>query len=116
MEIINNNYHSNIDNNGIIVAKNNHRSSTSSTKDETYDDFQENNNANIDKIIDNLNDNVKTFNNGLEFSYNTDEKRFHVILKDKSTGDIIQEYPKEEISKISNRLDNILGSVFDQQG
>jgi uncharacterized FlaG/YvyC family protein len=103
-------------NNGLKVAKEKQTLSTSDIELESNERFQKNNEDYIDNILNYLNKNVKNFQETLEFSYDNDKNRFNFVLKDTVTGDVIREYPTEDIKKLDKHVDNILGAVFDQVG
>jgi flagellar protein FlaG len=80
-----------------------------------YSDFQENNSDTIDNIVSKVNENLQNLQESLEFSFDEDKSRFNFVLKDKVTGDVIRQYPTEDIIKLDKQIENIMGAIVDKE-
>jgi flagellar protein FlaG len=111
----NNSYTVNIQqDNGIKVAKN-HVNLEPMEDNRIYSDFQENNSDTIDSIVSKVNENLQNLQESLEFSFDEDKSRFNFVLKDKVTGDVIRQYPTEDIIKLDKQIENIMGAIVDKE-
>ena len=52
----------------------------------------------------------------MNFSVHKASGRVMVTISDEKTGDVIREIPSEEVLKLSARLDEMVGLLFDQKG
>lgn len=55
--------------------------------------------------VDSINETIKQTGNSLEFSVDSDSNRTIVKLVDTETGDVIRQYPSEEMLAISHAID-----------
>jgi flagellar protein FlaG len=52
----------------------------------------------------------------MDFSVHKASGRVMVTISDEKTGDVIREIPSAEVLKLSARLDEMVGLLFDQKG
>ncbi len=55
--------------------------------------------------------------NNVELKFNKDDKTGQTYIKivDKETGDVIREIPPEEVRKLAEKLDEMVGILFDKK-
>lgn len=58
-------------------------------------------------VVDNINRALKQTNKNLEFSVDEDTKKPVFKLKDMETGDVIRQYPTEEMLSISRAIEQV---------
>lgn len=61
----------------------------------------------LKSAVDNINKTLKQSNKNLEFSVDESTKKSVFQLKDAETGDVIRQYPTEEMLSISRSIDQI---------
>lgn len=61
----------------------------------------------LQSMVDSINKAIKPTNKNLEFSVDTDTKKLVVKLMDTETGDVIRQFPSEEVMAISRSIDRI---------
>jgi flagellar protein FlaG len=71
--------------------------------------------AQLRNVADNINKVLKQSNKNLEFSVDTDTKKSVVKLIETDTGDLIRQYPTEEMLAISSAIDQFQQGVLLKQ-
>lgn len=72
--------------------------------------------AELQNAVDNINKTLKQANKNLEFSVDESTKKQMFKLKDMETGDVIRQYPTEEMLAISRAIDQVQqGLLLKQQ-
>lgn len=61
----------------------------------------------LKSAVDNINKSLKQANKNLEFSVDESTKKQMFKLKDSETGDVIRQYPTEEMLAISRAIDQV---------
>ena len=72
--------------------------------------------AEIDTAVLELNRSMKLMGTKLEFSVDSITKRPVVTVVDAETHEVIRQIPSEEMLKVSQRITELLGVLFDQAG
>lgn len=63
--------------------------------------------AQLQSAVETINKTLKQSNRNLEFSLDTDTKKLMVKLIDTETGDVVRQFPSEEMMAISRSIDRI---------
>ena len=67
-------------------------------------------------LLDGLEHDINTIHNvGLNFSIHKESGRTIVKVVEKNTGDLIKQIPAEEVLKLIDRMDDMLGILFDKR-
>ena len=53
---------------------------------------------------------------GLEISYSEEADRFIAKILDKESGEVVRQFPPEELLELHGRLDEVRGVLFDDRG
>jgi flagellar protein FlaG len=67
----------------------------------------------LEKVAQQLQDFVGEMNRGLEFSVDKDSGRDVIKIIDKSTGDLVKQYPSEEVLTLVAKLSDMVGGFVD---
>lgn len=67
----------------------------------------------LDKVAQQLQDFVGEMNRGLEFSVDKDSGRDVIKVVDKSTGDLVKQFPSEEVLTLVAKLSEMVGGFID---
>ncbi len=67
----------------------------------------------LEKIAQQLQDFVGEMNRGLEFSVDEDSGRNVIKVIDKETGDVVKQYPSEEVLTLVANLSDMVGGFVD---
>jgi flagellar protein FlaG len=67
----------------------------------------------LDKVAQQLQDFVGEMNRGLEFSVDKDSGRDVIKVVDKSTGDLVKQFPSEEVLTLVAKLSDMVGGFID---
>jgi flagellar protein FlaG len=100
-----------IDNN--IVDKNITQQSTSNKSVENDEVKSPLTPEQLKKVAQQLQDFVGEMNQGLEFSVDKDSGRDVIKVIDKSSGDLIKQYPSEEVLTLVAKLSDMVGGFID---
>jgi flagellar protein FlaG len=100
-----------IDNN--IVDKNITQQSTSNKLVENDDVKSPLTLEQLEKVAQQLQDFVGEMNRGLEFTVDKDSGRDVIKVIDKSSGELVKQYPSEEVLSLVANLSNMVGSFVD---
>lgn len=69
------------------------------------------------ELVENVQENLNMIHNvDLQFSIHEPSGQMVVKVTDGSTGEVIREIPSEEILNLADRLDEMIGLIFDQMG
>ena len=81
------------------------------------------NEQNKDEIVAKLNDTVKKLNKDMEaldtnikFGFNDKISMMYVNVMERSTGKMIRKIPTEEAMALSEKMREIIGTIFDKKG
>ena len=67
----------------------------------------------LEKVAQQLQEFVGEMNRGLEFSVDTDSGRDVIKVIDKSSGDLVKQYPSEEVLSLVAKLSDMVGGLVD---
>ncbi|MGB2742264.1 MAG: flagellar protein FlaG [Cognaticolwellia sp.] len=67
----------------------------------------------LEKVAQQLQDFVGEMNRGLEFSVDKDSGRDVIKVIDKSSGDLVKQYPSEEVLSLVAKLSDMVGGLVD---
>lgn len=66
----------------------------------------------FEKMIDDANKIAKTANKDIHFQINEDGEPPIIIVTDKQTGKIIRQIPSEEMLRLSDRMEEFIGLIY----
>jgi flagellar protein FlaG len=69
----------------------------------------------LEKVAQQLQDFMGEMNRSLEFLVDKDSGRDVIKVLDKSTGDLVKQYPSEEVLGIISKLSDATGSLIDTE-
>ena len=69
----------------------------------------------LDKVAQQLQDFVGDLNRNIEFSVDEDSGRDVIKVVDKDSGDILKQYPSEEVLTLVSKLSDMIGGFVDTQ-
>ena len=69
----------------------------------------------MEKVAQQLQDFVGKMNKGLEFSVDQDSGRDVIKVIDKNNGDLIKQYPTEEVLDLVSKLSDAAGSLINEE-
>jgi flagellar protein FlaG len=69
----------------------------------------------LEEVAQQLQDFMGEMNRSLEFLVDKDSGRDVIKVLDKSTGDLVKQYPSEEVLSIISKLSNATGSLIDTE-
>lgn len=69
----------------------------------------------LQEAVQRVNDFVQPFNNGLQFSLDDDTGKTIVKVIDKTTDEVIRQFPSEEMLNIAKALDTMKGLLIQQK-
>lgn len=67
----------------------------------------------LEKVAQQLQDFIGEMNRSLEFSVDTDSGRDVIKVLDKSTGELVKQYPSEEVLSLISKLSDATGNLID---
>jgi flagellar protein FlaG len=67
----------------------------------------------LEQVAQQLQDFVGEMNRGLEFSVDKDSGRDVIKVIDKASGDLVKQYPSEEVLDLVSKLSTMIGSFVD---
>lgn len=67
----------------------------------------------LEKVAQQLQDFVGEMNRGLEFSVDKDSGRDVIKVIDKASGDLVKQYPSEEVLTLVSKLSDMVGGFID---
>jgi len=70
----------------------------------------------LDKTVKHLNDNMKALDTNIMFGFNDKIDAMFVNVTERSTGRVIRKIPTEEAMKLSEKMKEIVGMIFDKKG
>ncbi len=70
----------------------------------------------LQNTINHLNDHMKSLDTNVVFGFNDKTEYLVVNVMERSTGKIIRRIPTEEATKISEKMKEIVGMIFDKKG
>jgi flagellar protein FlaG len=69
----------------------------------------------LEQVAQQLQEFVGEMNRGLEFSVDKDSGRDVIKVIDKASGDLVKQYPSEEVLGLVSKLSDMIGSFVDAQ-
>jgi len=70
----------------------------------------------ITQMIEEIQNQLQRMHVSLEFShYGGHGERIAVVVADKTTGEVIREIPSKEIQNLYNKINDLVGIIFDRQ-
>lgn len=69
----------------------------------------------VKKTVDELNDAMEQVGTSLTFSVDKDTGRTVVKVVDRKTGEIVRQIPSEEMVRLSQRIAQLMGVLFDDE-
>ncbi|MFC3846936.1 flagellar protein FlaG [Helicobacter baculiformis] len=85
-------------------------------KPETDSIAQELKEQDLQKISKDLNEKMKRMHSDITFSYNEDIGGLVVTIKDDHGNRVIREIPPQEVIKLTKKMRDIVGILFDKKG
>ncbi|MCF6172714.1 MAG: flagellar protein FlaG [Campylobacteraceae bacterium] len=70
----------------------------------------------LNNTIKHLNDNMKALDTNVMFGFNDKIDVMFVNVTERSTGKVIRKIPTEEAMKLSEKMKEIVGMIFDKKG
>ncbi len=70
----------------------------------------------VEELIDELNDVMRIINTKLSFSIDNETKRPIIKVTDRDTEELIRQIPPEELLKVSHKIHELMGILFDARG
>ena len=70
----------------------------------------------LDNTIKHLNEHMKSLDTNITFGFNDKIDIMFVNVIEKSTGKVIRKIPTEEAMKLSEKMKEIVGMIFDKKG
>ncbi len=70
----------------------------------------------LNKTVSNLNEQMKSLDTNITFGFNDKIDTMFVSVIEKSTGKVIRKIPTEEAMKLSEKMKEIVGMIFDKKG
>lgn len=82
------------------------------TNEQNKQDIVQKLNATVEK----LNDNMKALDTNVKFGFNDEINIMFVNVMERSTGKMIRKIPTEEAMLLSEKMQEIIGTIFDKKG
>ncbi len=70
----------------------------------------------LKELVDNMNKNLDPFNTSLKFGFEDKSDTYYVSVIDTNTNDVIRKFPSEDAMKLSVKMKELVGMIFDQKG
>ena len=70
----------------------------------------------LTETVGKLNEQMKTLGTNVEFGFNDEIEIMFVDVVEISTGEVIRKIPTEEAMKLSERMQEVIGTIFDKEG
>jgi flagellar protein FlaG len=70
----------------------------------------------LNNTVKHLNDNMKALDTNIMFGFNDKIDIMFVNVTERSTGRVIRKIPTEEAMKLSEKMKEIIGMIFDKKG
>jgi flagellar protein FlaG len=70
----------------------------------------------LNETVDKLNSNMETLETNVKFGFNDEIDIMFVNVMEKSTGKTIRKIPTEEAMLLSEKMQEIVGTIFDKKG
>ena len=86
-----------------------------SGKKETQDESREMSRPQLEKVAEQLHEFIGQMNRGLEFSVDKDSGRDVIKVLDKTSGELIKQYPTEEVLSLVAKLSEATGNFVDSK-
>ena len=70
----------------------------------------------LNATVEKLNDNMKALDTNVKFGFNDEINVMFVNVMERSTGKMIRKIPTEEAMLLSEKMQEIIGTIFDKKG
>lgn len=70
----------------------------------------------LTQTVKDLNKQMELLDTNIKFGFNSDINLMYVDVTDKHTGETIRKIPSDEAMKLSERMKEIVGMIFDKKG
>ncbi len=70
---------------------------------------------NVEKALESANDALKNSNNSLRFQIDKSVRQPIITVVDQDSGEVLRQYPTEEIVRITKNIDSLRGVLFDSK-
>ena len=84
-------------------------------KNEAQDESREMSRPQLEKVAEQLHEFIGQMNRGLEFSVDKDSGRDVIKVLDKTSGELIKQYPTEEVLSLVAKLSEATGNFVDSK-
>jgi len=95
-----------------IITEDNHVNNTQKSS-ENLADNESLNVEQLDKVAQQLQDFMGDLNRGIQFVVDEDSGRDVIKVIDKTSGDLIKQYPSEEVLTLVSKLSDMVGGFID---
>jgi len=102
--------------NVVIAAMASVEQQSSNSRNSDQPEFQPPSQDQIKSVVEGLNNVMQTFTTDLQFSVDASTKQVVVRVTDKNTNQVIRQIPSEEMLRVSQRIAELLGVVYDHEG
>lgn len=85
------------------------------SKNETQDEDKVMSRSQLEKVAEQLHEFIGQMNQGLEFSVDKDSGRDVIKVLDKTSGELIKQYPTEEVLSLVAKLSEATGNFVDSK-
>lgn len=79
-------------------------------------DFEAEKIKKINATVKNLNENMEALDTNVKFGFNEKISLMYVSVIEKSSGKMIRKFPSDEVMLLSERMKEIIGTIFDKKG
>jgi len=69
-------------------------------------------NVNVEEIVEKIQKRISSYNTSLEFKMDKEGKPPIVVVTDKETGQVIRQIPSEEVIQLRNRMEDLMGLIY----
>ena len=70
----------------------------------------------LTETVSKLNEQMKTLGTNVEFGFNNEIEIMFVDVIEISTGEVIRKIPTEEAMRLSEKMQEVIGTIFDKKG
>lgn len=70
----------------------------------------------LNQTVDKLNQDMEALNTNISFGFNDKISSLYVDVMEKDSGKLIRKIPTEEAMKLAERMQEIVGMIFDKKG
>lgn len=70
----------------------------------------------LNETVDKLNENMQALETNIKFGFNDKISVMFVNVMEKNTGELIRKIPTEEAMSLAERMQEVIGTIFDEKG